>query len=267
VLLNPFSRSIVIARRMSSEAWRHASIREPETIEGCCGDFIMPANRRQLVGQNGAKPKTVPLNLILDYPVSWSPYKVLRDLLQNFYDAVGYRAWHERFSYSQENGTLFLSARDVGFSYDWLVPIGASTKRERPGEYAGFFGEGFKIAALCAVRDHGWEIEMASRDWELHVVVKETTIDGRQVPALAYHLWKRPQPREDTVLALHPFWDTETLESALTTFFYPENPLFGEEIWSDSSVAVYHRSSRPEPKGFPETYDDRGGWPPSGSES
>jgi len=218
----------------------------------------MPANRRHLVGQNGTQPETIHLNLILDYPVNWSRYKVLRDLLQNFYDAVGYRAWRERFSYSHENEVLCLRAANVGFSYDWLVPIGASTKRERPGEYAGFFGEGFKIASLCAIRDHDWQIEMASRDWELQVVVKDTTIDGRKLPALAYHLWKSPRPRDDTVLALYPLSDTAVLESALASFFYPENPLFGDEIWSDPSVAVYHRSSRPKPDSFPETYDDRG---------
>jgi hypothetical protein len=218
----------------------------------------MPANRRHLVGQNGTEPKIVPLNLVLDYPVAWSRYKVLRDLVQNFYDAVGCRAWQERFSHSLEDGVLYLRARDVGFSYDWLVPIGASTKRERPGEFAGFFGEGFKIASLCAVRDHNWEIEMASRDWELQVVVSDMTIDGRKVPSLAYHLWNQPAPREDTVLALHPFSDPAILESALASFFYPENPLLGEEIWSDASTAVYHRSSRPKPYSFPQTYDDCG---------
>lgn len=218
----------------------------------------MRPKRRYLVGQNRTKPNTVPLNLILDYPVKWSRYKVLRDLLQNFYDAVGFRAWQERFSYSHQDGALYLRAEDVGFSYDWLVPIGASTKRERTGEYAGFFGEGFKIASLCAVRDHNWQIEMASRDWELQVVIKDTTIDGRKLPALAYRLWKRPRPRDDTVLALYPFSDTDVLESALASFFYPENPLFGDEIWSDASAAVFHRSPRPKPCSFPETYDDHG---------
>jgi hypothetical protein len=166
----------------------------------------MPANRQHLVGQNGTEPKIVPLNLVLDYPVAWSRYKVLRDLVQNFYDAVGCRAWQERFSHSLEDGVLYLRARNVGFSYDWLVPIGASTKRERPGEFAGFFGEGFKIASLCAVRDHNWEIEMASRDWELQVVVSDMTIDGRKVPSLA-------------------------------SFFYPENPLLGEEIWNAARLS------------------------------
>jgi hypothetical protein len=61
----------------------------------------------------------------------------------------------------------------VNLIYDWLIPIGASTKREGGGSYAGYFGEGFKIASLCAIRDHGWNIEIRSRDWELMVGTTE----------------------------------------------------------------------------------------------
>jgi hypothetical protein len=93
--------------------------------------------------------------------VKWDAFKVLRDFLQNFYDAVGEEKWSEQFSHRVKEGTLLFHARDVGFSYDWLVPIGASTKREERGKYAGFFGEGFKIASLCALRDHGWNTSLA----------------------------------------------------------------------------------------------------------
>lgn len=37
------------------------------------------------------------------------------------------------------------------------------------------------------------------------MVVEDLTIDGQTLPSLAYHLWKRPQRRQDTVLALYPF--------------------------------------------------------------
>jgi hypothetical protein len=42
----------------------------------------------------------IPLNLVVDYPVRWSRFKVLRDFLQNFYDALGCQAWQKRFSAS-----------------------------------------------------------------------------------------------------------------------------------------------------------------------
>ena len=130
----------------------------------------------------------VPLNLIFDYPVRWSRFKVLRDLIQNCYDAVGYRRWHSHFSHEWTQGQLQLRTAQTGFSYDWLLHIGASTKRERVGEYAGYFGEGFKIAALCALRDHGWNVAVASRDWRLKVTTAEVLIDGRRLTSLAYRV-------------------------------------------------------------------------------
>lgn len=109
----------------------------------------------------------IPLNLIYDYPVNWSRFKTLRDFVQNFFDAVGWQNWSTRFSFEIANNTLTLRATDIGFSYDWLLHIGASTKRE--GNHAGYFGEGFKIASLCAIRDHGWNVALSSRNWSLKV--------------------------------------------------------------------------------------------------
>ncbi len=220
----------------------------------------IPTGARRITGKSSPPGKVLPLNLVLDYPVHWDRYKVLRDLLQNFYDAVGYRDWHTRFSHWREDDVLYLKAAEVGFSYDWLVPIGASTKRNGSGEYAGYFGEGFKIASLCAKRDHGWNIEMTSRSWELRVEVEPIKIDRKNVPSLAYHLWKHRRSQRDTILALYPFLpeDYEVLQAVLSSFFYPGNPLFGEEIWSDGANAVYHRSAEPKPRHFPSTYDGGG---------
>lgn len=207
-------------------------------------------------------PALVPLNLIFDYPVRWSRFKVLRDLLQNFYDAVGHSRWHSHFSWqwSEEQQQLLLRAAEVGFSYDWLLHIGASTKRERAGEFAGYFGEGFKIAALCALRDHGWQVTMASRDWHLEVTTIDTVVDDRRLRSLAYRVRQGLPVRDDTVLWLSPFDESElaTLECALLSFYHAENPLLGECLWSTAGGAVWTRSDVPKPQGYPSTYDDRG---------
>ena len=215
---------------------------------------------RKITGKSGPVHGVLPLNLVFDYPVSWGRYKVLRDLIQNFYDAVGYRNWQTQFSHWCENDVLYLKAADVGFSYDWLVPIGASTKRDGSGEFAGHFGEGFKIASLCAKRDHGWNIEMTSRSWELRVEVDSIKIDRKKVSSLAYQIWKHRRSQPDTILALYPFDidDREVLKAALLSFYYPGNPLFGNEIWSDRSSAVFHRSEDPKPRGFPGSYNSPG---------
>jgi hypothetical protein len=202
--------------------------------------------------------RRIPLNLVYDYPVRWSKYKVLRDLIQNFFDSIPRVEWNSRFGHRLVGERLILTSQGVDFSYDWLIPIGASTKRDGDGLYAGYFGEGFKIAALCAVRDHGWQIEVRSRDWRLAVVPDTLKVDGRDLRSLAYDIAHCPHHSADTELTIEPFCDSDILDAALLSFFFPANPLLGAEIWSGPSGAVYFRSQRPKPYYFPATYDSRG---------
>lgn len=78
-----------------------------------------------------SKTRKIPLNLVYDYPVRWSKYKVLRDFVQNFYDSIGYRAWNSRFKYRYKSGKLSMKGQDVSFSYEWLVPIRSIDKERR----------------------------------------------------------------------------------------------------------------------------------------
>lgn len=198
--------------------------------------------------------RLISLNLIYDYPVRWSPYVVLRDFVQNFYDSVGWRDWSSLFEYACSDGSLTLTARDVGFSYEWLVHIGASTKRDNVGVHAGYFGEGFKMAALCAVRDHGWGVQVASQGWKLEVTSADLPIEDRMLKSLAYSLSERSGPdTADTVLRLSGFHAHEVFQSVLLGFYYPENPLLGKEIWRSEKGAVYTRSRLRKPPKYPET--------------
>jgi len=199
---------------------------------------------------------TIPLNLIYDYPVKWSKYKTLRDFVQNFYDAISWEKWDASFEHSIANKVLTLRAKNVGFSYDWLLHIGASTKRT--GNYAGYFGEGFKIASLCALRDHGWSVSMASRDWTLKVCTNQVSIDDTSLCSLAYQIETSSQESEETVLQLAPFNDSDLLETVILSFYFPENPLFGECLWRSAEGAVFTRSTKSKPPQFPETYDESG---------
>ena len=70
----------------------------------------------RIVGKQGTEATRVSLNLLYDYPVRWSKYKVLRDLFQNFYDAVGAGQWHKRFSHRLDGDMLVMKAADTGFS-------------------------------------------------------------------------------------------------------------------------------------------------------
>jgi hypothetical protein len=198
----------------------------------------------------------IPLNLIYSYPVNWNRFKVLRDFIQNFYDAVGREHWSTRFHQLHEDGALVMTGEDVGFSHEWLLHIGASTKRKEQGKYAGFFGEGFKIASLCALRDHGWQVSMSSRNWKIEVITMPLQVDGQELDTLAYRLKPRPM-QKDTCLRLSPFSveEHEIFEAAYLSFFHKQNPLLGKGIYDSDTVAVYLRSEVPKPSFFPSTFD------------
>lgn len=184
----------------------------------------------------------IKLNLVMTYPVRWSRTHIMQDYIQNFYDMTGAKKFFRDFNYCyDENSQTLRMKSKKGFSAEWLQYMGVSTKRKSKGDYtAGKFGEGFKIASLCAFRDYKIGIHMESRDWILDVVEIQGKIDGRNVSFLGYDKKTRDY-QENSILCLTNI----TLEAyqdfleAMKSFFYPENPLFGECIVSERDYAVY----------------------------
>jgi hypothetical protein len=208
------------------------------------------------------KVKTLKLNLMLSYPVNWTKWQVLRDLIQNFYDDAGYRRFGKSFHHchlenTDTKGTLTLSMKSAGFNYEWLVHIGATTKQETHKKYAGFYGEGFKLAAMCALRDYAWTIKVRSRNWHLSVTTIDTPIDGKVLRQLAYRIEDDIEHSNQTIITIENFCkeDLPTVEAAKQNFYYPENPLLGELIWKDDSGSVYERSESLKPKDLPISFD------------
>ncbi len=195
------------------------------------------------------------LNIVMTYPVIWCPEKVFRDYIQNFYDAVGWEEFDKRFSYEYEkDGGILRMSSDVGFDKEWLMYVGASTKRNTDGNFAGQFGEGFKIASLAAYRDHHFSIMMRSRDWCLKVTEIKEIIDQREFSCMAYDITKREEiPGAVLELSGVNKEQYDTFLRALNHFYYAKNPVFGETIYADTECAVYeianttgrvHRSGR-----------------------
>ena len=104
-----------------------------------------------MAGDSGSRmnEKLVKTGLSIDYPIEWDMEMILRDLMQNFFDAIGYERFAEDFIYSVsgiEKVDCIMAAKGHSFSYEWLVSIGGSTKK--PGKNIGFYGEGFKMCML-----------------------------------------------------------------------------------------------------------------------
>lgn len=179
----------------------------------------------------------------MTYPVHWDKYQILRDFVQNFYDSVGYEEWNSRFRYSYNESKLCMEVEDSAFSYEWLMHIGASSKTAASEKYAGYFGEGFKIASLCAYRDFGWKIHMASDDWELDVGTVKNTIEDTTVEMLSYKV-RTVEKAKNSRLILENIMpeDYMLFHTVLKSFFYPENEMIGKEIFKSEKCAVYLRS-------------------------
>ena len=178
------------------------------------------------------------LNLVMTYPVKWSVFQVMRDYIQNFFDALGPEHFQDGFVHQYDNEVLTMSAR-VGFSREWLDYLGASTKRGE-GHYAGRFGEGFKIASLCAYRDYGFSIRMESRDWAFSVTEAKGEIDGKAVSFLAYNVDERPD-NDYTKLTIsnvnQEAYSIFCLE--IHQFYYPGNPTLGRLIAGGNDFAIH----------------------------
>ncbi|MDR2713009.1 MAG: hypothetical protein LBB91_07850 [Clostridiales bacterium] len=198
--------------------------------------------------------KTIALNIMMSYPVKWKKEQVLRDIVQNFYDDAGADGFGKNFKkeYLANEGKLILSLVSAGFSYEWLLHMGASTKQEQSGKYAGFFGEGFKVASLCALRDYEWKIKMRSQNWSIEVCSLETYIDGKTLKQLAYSVEDELEDSPETILAIENFTkeDAGLLECVVLGFYYPENPLIGKLIFKNEYAAIHERSEVPKPKHF-----------------
>lgn len=186
------------------------------------------------------------LNLVMSYPVWWSMSHIMEDYIQNFYDVLGAESFSCNFiyHYDEDKKELRMEGKK-GFRVEWLQYIGVSTKRENSVHYmAGKFGEGFKIASLCAFRDHKLSIHMESQDWVLDVVNVPGEINGQNIDFFGYDIKERVY-QDNAILTLGnvELKAYQDFAEAVQHFFYPENPLFGECIINTKDYAVYRINS------------------------
>ena len=154
----------------------------------------------------GDRRADIPLSIAMDYPVGWSFRIVLRDLIQNFYDAIGTEHFAEEFQFvwdkNEQGFDLTMKTHGHSFSHEWLTYIGGSTKTEENGKHIGMYGEGFKIAVLRIIQLGGMDLTMHSADWQIRPAIYTETIDGQALQMLAYEYETVP---DDVITELQLF--------------------------------------------------------------
>lgn len=183
--------------------------------------------------------RLIKLNITMTYPVKWSMRKILRDYIQNFFDAIGTESFKDRFSGSYKDSMLIMQS-DVPFDVDWLVYMGASSKRETGKSYAGRFGEGFKVSSLVAYRDYDLDIVMESKDWRIIVTEKTDDIAGVPTKFLAYRKYKREDDGFTRLYLMNTSEeDYKLFLKEKDYFFYKGNPHLGALLGSNYGHEVY----------------------------
>ena len=188
--------------------------------------------------------KLVKIGLSIDYPIEWDMETILRDLMQNFFDAIGHERFAEDFIYNvsgTEEVDCIMAAKGHSFSYEWLVSIGGTTKE--PGENIGFYGEGFKMCMLRLIQLSIVECTMESEGWILRPCVYYAKVSDNRVGMLGYKL----SEREDdgyTRLTIKgiPSKFRYLFNEIPCNFFYHSNDLFGEMLIDEDNICVYSRN-------------------------
>lgn len=189
----------------------------------------------------------IPLNIVREYPVDWDFPKILRDLVQNFYDEIGYENFAREFVYTWEevDGFINLSMKTKGhsFRYEWLTYVGGSTKTDKDKQYIGMYGEGFKMCMLCLLRDFKLEPRMSSQNWSIVPCWEWITIGDTMQMALAYDLTERNDDGETTLtIEKIPIEYLDNIKCGMMDFYYPQNPLLGKLICNNENYIMHERS-------------------------
>ncbi|MDX9722744.1 MAG: hypothetical protein RBU37_18495 [Myxococcota bacterium] len=201
-----------------------------------------------------SKGRVLSAHIVSTYPVRWSAFAVLRDFIQNFFDETGPAGFASGVSMDTKQDRVLIRMPSRGFDLIWLTHIGASTKTQAmPGTTAGYFGEGFKLAALCAVRDLHWRVSMGSLDWSAAVTLAPEYFGDTRVEVLAYHVHPRNLRAGSTWLELEGLSAQQCalLPMVRNSFCYPENPWLGEPLEQSTALSVYLRSDVPIPSYLP----------------
>jgi len=107
----------------------------------------------------------------------------------------------------------------------------------------GQYGEGFKAAAVCLLRDHGIESIAISGDQIVYLRVDSEKISGTELQPVVYDFFHSSEVCDGARLILRGCSKnlTQALKDGLTHFFFDQNPLLGARIWSswDGFFSVY----------------------------
>ena len=172
--------------------------------------------------------------------VDWNEEFIARDLWQNFFDAN--RHCLSRIKVAVENHTVTISA-PTPMELARLFYLGS----EKGSDDVGKYGEGFKVATVCLLRNHNIEPIVMSGNQVVYVRLDGETVTGTQLRPLVYDFFCSTEPVPGTRLILRGCSRKliEALSTGLSHFFYEGNVLLGAKLWAcwDGHFAIYRATT------------------------
>lgn len=174
--------------------------------------------------------------------VDWDEEYIARDLLQNFFDANRNRLPEVKVLVQGNTVTVHGPAP---MELERLFYLGS----EKGDDDIGKYGEGFKVAAVCLLRDHDIHPIVASGTDVLCIRMDPEQVAGTALRPLVYDFFTVSTPTAGTRLIVRGCSAklTRALQAGMSHFFFDRNPLLGDTLWSSSNeqFAVY-RSTTPD---------------------
>lgn len=186
----------------------------------------------------------VALSILDTYKVRWNIPTVVRDVVQNFFDAAGCLA-AVRIEIDRKRHRVHIEG-PVAFDLDLLRYIGGTTKSDAGLRTAGGFGEGFKICALVLLRDHHVELHTGAGDWQMRATFQDVHGEGGRFIGreLCYDVEPLAPPLAGSFLTLTgvPGPLLAGFSKAAELFHDPQNPKLDRPFFVDAErgIALYH---------------------------
>jgi hypothetical protein len=179
------------------------------------------------VGGRITHERTLTSSVTTDWKVHWNEEFIARDVLQNFYDANRDKVASIHVIADASRVTI---TAPTGYNLERLFYLGS----EKQSDDVGHYGEGFKAAATCLLRD--FHVTPVARSDNQIVVLQifDEPVAGTNLYPLVYDFFTTDSPCSGTELILTPCQARlrDALRTGLTHFFYEGNPLLGELLWA-----------------------------------
>lgn len=212
-------------------------------------DFTLPSGSETITHGKDSKGftlfrKNVSTSISESYAdsVQWDNDKIVRDILQNFFDGHGQTLDGVRIITEPVGSTGRIRVRIEGkstYTPDKAVFLGESTKRS-DANAAGNYGEGIKMAALKLLRDKGADaVKIGSDYWDLTYKLRGSELSKKRV--LAYSLKKRfSRPTDGNYLE---FETTDrglidSLRDTINRFYHSHNIHFKDPEFENAHFGI-----------------------------